>query len=94
MVETETEADMCLRTAKASQRDPLFFYFDEKQNKDNILVMNYLNSLPEVASLFYICQIYLPEESLVKKFAIKPNSLFTLLEAENKGAVNGEMRKM
>lgn len=47
--------------------------------------MNYLNSLPEVTSLFYICQIYLPDESLVKRFSLKINTLFTLQEPDRNG---------
>lgn len=47
--------------------------------------MNYLNSLSEVTSLLYFCQIYLPDEYLVNKFDLKQNTIFTLFDEDGKG---------
>lgn len=49
--------------------------------------MNYLNSLPEVTSLLYMCQIYLPDEALVRKFGLKINTLFILYDPDQNGSV-------
>ena len=70
-VSTETEADHCIRTAMASKRDPLFYYFNEKTHKNKLANMNYLNSLSEVTSFLYFCQIYLPDEFLTRKFTLR-----------------------
>lgn len=47
--------------------------------------MNYFNSLPEITSLIFICQISVPDESLIKKFGINQNSMFTLKDHDQKG---------
>lgn len=60
-VSADTEAEHCLRTAALTNRDPIFFYFSEKAGDEKTYIINYLNSLPEVTSLMYFCQIYLPE---------------------------------
>lgn len=47
--------------------------------------MNYLNSLSEVTSLLYFCQIYLPDTGLTKKFGLKQNTIFTLFDVDGSG---------
>jgi len=49
--------------------------------------MNYLNSMPEVTSLQFFCQVYLPDDELVKKFNLKQNSLFTLFDPDKTGHI-------
>ena len=89
-VSTETEADHCIRTAMASHRDPVFFYFNEKTHKKQTQLMNYFNSQREVTELLYFCQIYLPDDDLVRKFSLKQNILFTLFDQDR----NGNMKKL
>jgi hypothetical protein len=86
-VSTDTEAQMCLRTASISNRDPIFYYFNEKSHKNELYIMNYLNSLPEVTSLLYFCHIYLPDDDLIHKFTLKPNTIFTLFDEDGKGTM-------
>lgn len=81
-VSTETELEHCMRTAHVSERDPVFFYFKEKAKSEQVIIMNYLNSLPEVTSLLYICQIYLPDDYAIMKYELKINTLFTIYEPD------------
>ena len=52
--------------------------------------MNYFNSQSEVTSLLYFCQIYLPDDDLVRKFSLKVNIIFTLFDPDQ----NGNMKKL
>lgn len=79
-----------MKTAAFSQRDPIFFYFNEKAGEEKTYIINYLNSLPEVTSLQYFCQIYLPDDHLKHKFGLKQDTIFTMSDPDQ----TGNMRKM
>jgi hypothetical protein len=62
---------MCLKTALTSQRDPVLYWYNDKEQKNTLKLLEYFNSLPEVNSLIYFCQIYLPDQDLKKRFQLK-----------------------
>lgn len=43
-------------------------------------LLEYFNSLPEVTSLIYFCQVYVPDNDLISRFQIKENSLFSMMD--------------
>jgi len=45
--------------------------------------------MPEVTSLVHFCQIYLPDDDMIKTYSLVRNSLFSMMNMNNKG----EMQK-
>lgn len=82
---------MCLKTAHASKRDPVIYWYNEKQHKNTLKLLEYFNSLPEATSLIYFCQVYLPDEDLISRFQLRENSLFSMV---NQNPRTGEMQKL
>lgn len=69
-ITTVTEGDHCVKAAKAADKEPIFFYFNEKTHAKSLSVLKYFNSLPEVNSLLYFCQFYLPDEEVTRNYRL------------------------
>jgi hypothetical protein len=60
-ISSSSEADLCYKTAETSEKELIFFYFNEKTHQNSLSLLKYFNSLPEVTSLLHFCQFYLPD---------------------------------
>lgn len=69
-ITTEKESQMCIEGARATDKEPIFFYFNEKTHSTSLYLMRYFASLEEVNSLLYFCQFLLPEPDVVSQFQV------------------------
>jgi hypothetical protein len=53
-----------MQAAKAAQKEPVLFYFNEKTHAKSLNLLRYFNSLKEVNSLLYFCQFFLPNDDV------------------------------
>lgn len=84
-VTTEKESQMCIEGAKAAQKEPVLYYFNERTHGVALSLLRYFGSLDEVSSLLYFCQIILPEEDIRKTYQLTENTIFTLTPPDEKG---------
>jgi hypothetical protein len=45
-ISTGSEAEMCLKTALTSQRDPVIYWYNDKEHKNTLRLLEYFNRLP------------------------------------------------
>ena len=84
-ITTEKETQLCIDGARVSQKEPLFFYFNEKTHAPSLYLMRYFISIKEVSSLLYFCQFLLPDEDVVRQFQLSENTIFTLTPSRKNG---------
>jgi hypothetical protein len=69
-ITTEQETQLCIDGARISEKEPIFYYFNEKTHSTSLHLLKYFTSLEEVSSLLYFCQFLLPDEGVVKQFQL------------------------
>ena len=69
---------MCVSAAGAAGKEMVLYYSNEKTHPRALQLLKYMGGLPEINSLLYFCQFYLPDDDVSREFQLKENTVFTL----------------